>query len=155
MECLIFSTIRKLLPVSRQHIIRAVEYTLKSEHKNGTISVHVIGDKKMFDLNRVHRGKMKTTDVLSFPAQFAGAGERKQKKDSWFGKQEQDLGDIFISAAQIRRQAKVWEVSASEEFTRMLVHGVLHILGYDHMEDGEAKIMFGKQERYLGAVLKK
>lgn len=156
MECLLFFTIRKPLPVSRVHMIRTVEYTLRSEHKNGTISVHVIGDSKMKQLNGVHRGKNKTTDVLSFPAQYAGAKEKKPvKMEKWGGKQEQDLGDIFISAAQIRRQAKVWEVSAAEEFTRMLVHGVLHILGYDHMEDKEAKVMFGKQERYLTAVLKK
>ncbi len=99
----------------------------------------------MKDLNRVHRGKNKTTDVLSFSA----------NEGNWPGKQEEDLGDIFISAAKIRKQAKVWGVSAAEEFTRMLVHGILHILGYDHMKDKEAKIMFGKQEKYLRAVLKK
>lgn len=145
MECLIFSTIRKSAPVSRAHIIASVAHTLKREQVDGTISVHIIGDTKMTELNRIYRGKNKTTDVLSFPA----------KEGAWGGKQEQDLGDIFISVAQIRRQAKVWEVTAAEEFTRMLVHGVLHILGYDHISNSEAKVMFGKQERYVAAVLKK
>lgn len=145
MECLLFSTVRRTPPLSRAQIITTVYYTLRAEHKNGTISVHVIGDEKMKELNRVHRGKNKTTDVLSFAA----------TEGKWFGKQEEDLGDIFISAAKIRKQAKVWEVSAAEEFTRMLVHGVLHILGYDHITKSEASIMFGKQEKYLKAVLKK
>lgn len=145
MECLIFSTVRRAPPISRAQIIAAVYYTLRSEQVSGTISVHVIGDSKMKELNRIHRGKNKTTDVLSFAA----------KEGEWFGTQEEDLGDIFISAAKIRKQAKVWQVSAAEEFTRMLVHGVLHILGYDHIKESEAKIMFGKQEKYLKAVLKK
>ncbi len=145
MECLIFFSARKPAIISQARMVDAVAITLKAEHKNGTISVHVIGDLRMKELNRVHRGKNKTTDVLSFSA----------KEGKWGGKQEDDLGDIFISAVQIRRQAKVWKVSAAEEFTRMLVHGVLHILGYDHMKKKEAKIMFGKQERYLEAILKK
>lgn len=144
MECLIFSTIRKSSPIARAQLVATVAHTLKCERADGTISVHIIGDTKMTELNRKYRGKNKTTDVLSFPAQ----------EGAWGGKQEQDLGDIFISVAQIRRQAKIWEVSAAEEFTRMLVHGVLHILGYDHISAGEAKIMFAKQERYVRAVLK-
>lgn len=145
MECLIFSTIKKTAPISRNQMIKAVAYTLKRERVDGTISVHIIGDTKMTQLNRIYRGKNKTTDVLSFPAQ----------EGAWGGKQEHDLGDIFISAAKIRRQAKVWHVTAAEEFTRMLVHGVLHILGYDHITKQEAAVMFGKQEQYLDFVLKK
>lgn len=145
MECLLFFTVRRTPPISRTQIINTVYHTLRSEHIQGAISVHVIGDQKMKELNRIYRGKNKTTDVLSFAA----------TEGKWFGKQEEDLGDIFISAAKIRKQAKVWEVSAAEEFTRMLVHGVLHILGYDHIKESEAKIMFGKQEKYLRAVLKK
>lgn len=145
MECLLFFTVRRAPPISRTQIINTVYHTLRSEHTQGTISVHVIGDQKMKELNRIYRGKNKTTDVLSFAV----------TEGKWFGKQEEDLGDIFISAAKIRKQAKVWEVSAAEEFTRMLVHGVLHILGYDHIKESEAKIMFGKQEKYLRAVLKK
>ena len=63
MECLIFSTIRRSAPVSQAHIIKAVAHTLRSEHKNGTISVHIIGDTKMKELNRIHRGKNKTTST--------------------------------------------------------------------------------------------
>ena len=143
MECLIFLTTRRAAPISQAKMIQAVTYALKQERAVGTISVHVIGDHRMKELNRRYRGKNKTTDVLSFPAQ----------EGEWAGKQEQDLGDIFISAAKIRKQAKVWEVTAAEEFTRMLIHGVLHILGYDHIKEHEAKVMFGKQERYLEKVL--
>lgn len=64
-----------------------------------------------------------------------------------------DFGDIFISVPYIRKQAALWSVSYQEELTRMLIHGVLHNMGYDHQEEKEAKQMFGLQERFLKSVL--
>ncbi len=143
MECLIFSKVKTKAPVSNKKIEQTIFFVLQREHKKGSISVHLIGDATMKKMNHVHRGKNKTTDVLSFAA----------TEGNWPGKTESELGDMFISLAQIKRQAKVWEVSAKEEFLRMLIHGTLHILGYDHLVEAEAKVMFGKQEKYLAAVL--
>lgn len=141
MECLIFSQVRQSIPISKTSIQNAVFLVLKREHRPGSISVHLIGDTAMTELNRVHRGKNRTTDVLSFAA----------NEGKWFGPKTDELGDIFISVAQIKRQAKTWQVTAAEEFTRMLIHGTLHILGYDHIKPAEAKVMFAKQEKYLTA----
>lgn len=139
MECLIFSKIKTRLPVSNKKMQEVIFFVLQKERKGGSVSVHCIGDAAMKKMNHIYRGKNKTTDVLSFAAQ----------EGSWPGKTESELGDLFINLAQITRQAKVWEVSVKEEFLRMLIHGTLHILGYDHLEQADAKVMFAKQEKYL------
>lgn len=141
MECVVYARVRPL--ISEREITRVVAYVLKQEKKpDGVVSVSVIGDRRMRTLNRLYRGKDKTTDVLSFSALEGG----------WVGA-GYEVGDIFISVPQIIRQAKVWEVTPKEEFVRMLVHGVLHALGYDHITKSDATIMFAKQEKYLSRCL--
>ncbi len=142
MECCIVSTLRKPVGISYNHIRNVITYVLGEEKKVGDLTVHLIGDTKMKRLQRIYRGKNKTTDVLSFAAQ-----------EGITMAPETSLGDIFLSVPHIRQQAKDWSVSFSEEFHRMLIHGLLHILGYDHVKKTDAKIMFGKQEKYLEKVV--
>lgn len=143
MECLIFSTLRRPSGISDRQIQLTVAYVLKKEKRRGDVTVHLIGDAKMIQLQKIHRGKKGTTDVLSFAAQEGSIISR-----------DETLGDIFISIPQIRRQAKDWSVTFFEEFNRMLIHGLLHILGYDHIKKLEAEIMFEKQEKYLERIKK-
>ncbi len=142
MECNVYKTVKKA-GLSKKSIQNTVFFVLKKEKQDGSISVHLVGDAKIKNLNKIYRGKNQTTDVLSFAS--------RDGKDFCFG---DDLGDIFISVAQIRRQAKENSVSFRQELIRMLVHGVLHILGYDHQKEKEAKIMFAKQEKYVSDLLK-
>lgn len=144
MECLIFSTLRKPTGISNQQIQKLVAHVLRTEKKSGDIAIHLIGDAKMTRLNMAHRGKKKTTDVLSFAAQ----------EGNWKSHDIKELGDIFLSLPKIKRQAKSWGVPFQEEFNRMLIHGLLHILGYDHIKKSEAEIMFAKQEKYLNVLVK-
>ncbi len=97
----------------------------------------------MRSLNSQYRGKHSTTDVLTFPL---------HEGESVFT-DTQELGDIFLSGAQIERQARDFNISPREEFIRMLVHGVLHILGYDHVAKKEARQMFALQEKLLFELL--
>jgi rRNA maturation RNase YbeY len=106
-------------------------------------SVAVIGDAEMRRLNRVHRHKDRTTDVLSFPA-----GE------SWSSEAGGYLGDMMISLPQIRRQAVEYGRTLREEFALMLIHGTLHLLGHDHMRPKDAKKMFGLQQKIYDRCLK-
>lgn len=140
MECNVYQSVKRS-GFGKKRIQDIVFFVLHKEKRKGAVSVHVIGDTRMKTLNTLHRGKQKTTDVLSFATQegFESLGD--------------DLGDIFISAPQIKRQAKRFGVSYADEFVRMLVHGVLHILGYDHIEKREAQIMFKKQERYISHLV--
>jgi probable rRNA maturation factor len=79
---------------------------------------------------------------------LAFAMQEGKKMDS------EDLGDIFISVAQVQRQAKRQKISFPEEFARVLIHGVLHLNGYDHATKKEENIMFPLQEKIVKQMVK-
>lgn len=139
MAVTLYKTVNKGLLTAKEHnqIIQMVLRSLKVASVD--VSVHAIGDTKMRTLNRRYMGKDKTTDVLSFPTEEHSSG---------------DVGDLFISIPQIKRQAKERNISAREEYTRMLVHGTLHLLGYDHATKKEEKEMFGLQEKFVNEAKK-
>ena len=92
----------------------------------GEVSIAFVDDEQMTELNKKFRGKGKTTDVLTFPA------------DDSYGDPEstgRPLGDIVISVDQARRQAADEKHSLATEVRYLIVHGVLHALGYDHETD--------------------
>ena len=140
MECIIFQNVKNL-GIKTTQLRRVVFSVLRQEKKKADLSVHLIGDARMKKLNRSYRRKDRMTDVLSFAT-----------KDGKKLGNQLDLGDIFISVPQIRRQAKDFGVLYKEEFFRLLIHGVLHLLGYDHMKNRDALIMFAKQEKYLNQI---
>lgn len=104
---------------------------------SGELEVNIVGDKEIKDLNFRYRGKNKPTDVLSFAWQEDRVVKTK------------NLGQIYICYPQIVRQAKELKIKIKEEFVRMLTHGFLHIMGYDHVEKKDATIMFGIQEEVV------
>lgn len=90
-----------------------------------SVTVAFISDRKMRELNRRWRGKDKTTDVLSFPTE-----------QSDFEKVEGlELGDVVISIEQAARQAKQNKVALDNEVSQLILHGILHLCGYDHETD--------------------
>jgi rRNA maturation RNase YbeY len=100
--------------------------------------VLIVGDRAMRTLNREYRGKDRTTDVLSFPMR-EGAHMRLQPHL---------LGDIVISLPMAERQAREAGASLREEVDRLLVHGFLHLLGYDHERgSAEARRMEARERR--------
>ena len=136
--CNVYKTVNNI-GMSKKAIQHIVFFVLDDLGVTGSVSVNYIGDAKMQTLNKRYRGKNSTTDVLSFAAQ--------EGDDMFFP--NDDLGDIFISVKQIERQAKEYGVPYKEEATRMVVHGVLHLLGYDHIKPRDAKKMFGLQEKFV------
>jgi len=105
----------------------------------------VVDDSVMRDLNTQHRGLDKTTDVLSFPY----LAEDDSFVEATDGSGGPLLGEIVISAEQIRRQAKQSGHKIQAEFALMLVHGTLHLLGYNHSTPKEETEMFGLQKNIL------
>jgi probable rRNA maturation factor len=101
---------------------RAIEIVPEARGKSATIAF--VSDKKMRGLNKTFRGKNATTDVLSFPfkAQEFEAGEN-------------NLGDIVISLEQAERQAIENNLDFETEIKQLILHGVLHLCGYDHDAD--------------------
>ncbi|HYE59791.1 MAG TPA: rRNA maturation RNase YbeY [Candidatus Kapabacteria bacterium] len=140
--CTIYQTVRDI-HVPRSHIQKTAEATLRVCRKYGhELSVHCVGEKKIRTLNRTYRGLDRPTDVLSFSA---------LEGDKVGIEAAEEVGDIFLCIPYIQRQAKRLGVPYREELTRMLIHGILHAVGYDHMEKKDAEKMFSLQE----AILKK
>ncbi len=110
------------------------------------LSVTIGGDVRMQRMNREFRGKDKTTDVLSFPAQQSV----RNKKLSWAAPGVLPLGDLVISLPQARRQASQFGVSIEEEVIHLFIHGYLHLLGFDHeVSVKEEKLMLKHEARLL------
>lgn len=132
MQILISQTVRSA-GVSHERVRKTVVLTLrKLRAPRASLAVHLVGDARMRTLNRDYRGINRPTDVLSFPI-----------------KEKNDWGDIFLSIPYLKRQAKRFGVPFEEEFCRMLVHGLLHLAGFDHDTKTHAKRMFALQESLL------
>lgn len=105
------------------------------------VSVMFVNDRTMRALNRDYRAKDRTTDVLSFP-QVDNAEMLAGMLSSLPEAGSIPLGDIVISIPQACRQAEELSVSLSDELARLLVHGVLHLVGYDHERSAaDARVM--------------
>ncbi len=101
-----------------------------------TATVAFVSDKKMRELNKTFRGKNSTTDVLSFPFEadeFEKLSDSSALADRYF--REDNLGDIIISIEQAERQAKENNLTLETEIKQLILHGVLHLCGYDHEQD--------------------
>lgn len=99
-----------------------IEQIPETENKDFTVAF--VSEQKMRELNKEFRGKDKTTDVLSFPFEL-----------DEFSPEENYLGDIVISAAQAERQAAENNLDFETEVKQLILHGVLHLCGYDHETD--------------------
>jgi len=102
-----------------ERVIEAVE-----EAENGFVTIAFVSDRKMRGLNKTFRGKDSTTDVLSFPFE---ADE--------FETQENNLGDIVISLEQAQKQSAENDLDLETEIKQLILHGILHLCGYDHETD--------------------
>jgi rRNA maturation RNase YbeY len=129
----------RLIPGSRDSGLGTRDSKFKIQNpksKIGDVSVLFCGDTRMRTLNRKYRRKDRSTDVLAFPA--GGGGEPL-------------LGDIVISVPYASRQARRRGEPVSREIERLLVHGLLHLSGYDHeTDDGEMDALEAKMRRRLG-----
>ena len=108
--------------------------------KDSELSISFTDDIRMRDLNRTYRQIDRTTDVLSFPQ-----GE---------GPDFTLLGDIIISLDTARRHSASYGVTLHEELKKLIIHGVLHLLGHDHKKKKETQIMRDK-EKELSLIVKK
>ncbi len=99
-------------------------FEITSEVKGKTATIVFVSDRKMRSLNKNFRGKNSTTDVLSFPFE---ADE--------FDKGEDNLGDIVVSVEQAQKQASENNLDFEAEIKQLILHGILHLCGFDHETD--------------------
>lgn len=133
-------------------IDRLVDAVLKYENctDDFEVSISFVSNEEIMDLNREYRGIDAVTDVLSFPMlEFEENNDELEDDEEEYIEEELPLGDIVISVERADEQAKEYGHSLKRELAFLLVHGMLHLLGYDHEKGEEETIMFQKQEEIL------
>lgn len=108
------------------------------------VSCVLVDDERIHEINREYRHIDRSTDVISFAM---------EDNDQFYVEgMPRTLGDIFISVDHAKKQAEECGHSLRREMCFLFTHGILHLLGYDHMTDEQEKEMFGLQDQILGAL---
>lgn len=140
---------------------RVISFALKEEEvlKECEISLVLVNNEEIKTINLETRGIDKATDVLSFPMLEYNKGKvfKDIYKDCEFDEiyldgEELVLGDIVISLEKALEQSKEYNHSFERESFYLIVHSILHLLGYDHMEEDEKVIMRKREEEILGKL---
>ena len=138
-------------PIKKPVLISAAQSSLDTNNVKGKVelSISIIGDRKMRKLNKEYRGIDATTDVLAFSDSLDG------------GKHEQfvtaptkylNLGDVIISYPQLLDRAVKEEMMVDEMAMYLVIHGTLHLLGYDHEKNEEATKMESLEDKIFTAL---
>ena len=150
--------------ISRTHLRRIVLRTLDVAlpEQSCQLSLAICDDETIQQLNREYRGKEEVTDVLAFSTQHAGPwqGEVQQPKESYVEdtpfilppEETNHLGEVIISLPQAHRQALEPNNTFEKEIALLVVHGILHLLGYDHQIPEERSAMEKKQLEALTSI---
>jgi len=140
---------------------KSIKETISEENciQDIEVSVSFVTDDEIRKLNLEYREKDSATDVLSFPMNDFESG--KYLKDYDYEElidlenpetKMIQVGDIVVSLETIERQAKEYNNEFEKELSLMVIHSMLHLMGYDHIEKEEEKIMFDKQEKICGKI---
>ena len=123
------------------YLYSLLDHTLEHEKvENAIFSIIFVEDDEIHQINKEYRQVDRVTDVISFAF---------EDNDDILYNDIRVLGDIYICIPQMKRQAKEYGHSEKRELSFLAVHGLLHLLGYDHMNEKDEKIMFELQELML------
>jgi len=122
----------KALRTTAQRLLEA------DRRPDAVLSITLVGDAAIRKLNREYRSKDRATDVLSFPLDDVA--------------QQHLLGDVVISVATAKRQAAEYDAPLQRELERLLIHGILHLLGHDHHRRDERTRMEREERRLARAI---
>ena len=129
--------------IDEEFLVQVAKKVLTGENrKKSDLSIALVGPKRMRELNKRYRKKDKVVNVLSFPF------------DSAQGKPiaELGLGEIVLCVQEVKKDAKKYGMIFEKALAWMLVHGILHLLGYDHAKERDAKHMEQKEHLYLSRL---
>ena len=161
MTILVENEANRGLDFDYEEVIKSViSKTLKTENCPYETEVNVLltGNEEIHEANKEFRGIDRPTDVLSFPmvdyefpSDFSCVDENPE---SYLNPETDELllGDIMISVDKVYEQANEYGHSRKREFAFLIAHSMLHLLGYDHIDEEERKVMEEKQEAILDAL---
>lgn len=130
-------SVRKVIS-SVLRTVKKIE-SLNTEH---IMSIILVDNKKIHEINLEYRNIDRPTDVISF-----AAIDSSSNRELGY-----ELGDIYISIDKVYQQAEAYNHSVMREFAFLVTHGILHLLGYDHIEYDEEQVMFKKQDEVLSIL---
>ena len=142
-------------------ITEVCEKSLRAEEMNVPyqISLLFVDNEEIRSINKETRGIDKATDVLSFPMLdypkdkvFKDVYKNTKFNEIYLDGDELVLGDMVLSLERAKEQSLEYNHSFNREVCYLVVHSILHLLGYDHMEDEEKKIMRKREEEILGSL---
>lgn len=148
----------KLTPEMWALMERAADTALRTEfselestelENEPELSVTIVDDSEILELNREYREKDSVTDVLSFP-QFDDREDLLE--DLLDDGSETLIGDVVICYEQAERQSKEYGTGLTREMLYLFVHSVMHLFGYDHMDEDEKAVMRAREEEVLSAI---
>ena len=132
--------------IDESFLKKLAEKVLKEEGKEGSLSIALIGPRRMRKLNRKYRGKNRVTDVLAFSG---------NELIPIIPGQKAEIGEVIICLREVKKNAKRFGQSFEKELSRCLIHGILHLLGFDHeRSEKKAERMKKKEEYYLNLFFK-
>lgn len=134
-----YSIVDEYVYKNYDYLADLLDTTVKKLKIDGIFSIIFVDDDKMHKMNYEYRGIDRTTDVLSFAL----------NDDKTFKGNIDVLGDIYVSIPKMKEQAREYGHSEKRELSFLVIHGLLHLLGYDHMTKEDEKVMFGLQEEIL------
>ena len=133
--------------VDEDFLKKICQEVLRGEKKeNKDLSVALVGQGRMRKINKRYRGKNRITDVLAFPESRVLLEKFKVGPVQ----KTQQLGEIIICFREVKKNAKKYNTTFEKELARVLIHGLLHLLGYDHEKsETESEKMRRKEESYI------
>lgn len=136
----IFNETNENLKEEMDKLYKLLDFTLKREKlENVEFNIIFVDEKTIHEINKTYRNIDRVTDVISFALEDNKTIELDHRL----------LGDIYICIEKARVQAIEYNHSFTRELSFLAIHGLLHLLGYDHMEKEEELVMFQKQEDIL------
>jgi probable rRNA maturation factor len=130
------------------YLARSKKENLPRADKEIELTIRVVGAAESRRLNRTWRSKDKPTNVLSFPAATLSPGATGEPP-RFPAKEFSELGDLAICAPVVAREAREQGKTLQAHWAHMVVHGVLHLLGYDHETDRDAEVMEARETKIL------
>ena len=139
MEDYIFNTTDE--KIETKELDQVIKFACKKMNvKNPLLNIVIVDNKKIQEINKTYRNKDAVTDVISFAFKEVSDVEYKDVRF---------LGEIYISYERCKEQASEYGHSVKREFCYLAVHGLLHLLGYDHIEEEDKKVMRALEEEIL------
>ncbi|ARG97436.1 rRNA maturation RNase YbeY [Legionella micdadei] len=119
------------IPVADELLIQWAELTLAEHKETAELTLRLVDEEEMTHLNHTYRQQNKTTNVLAFPSAIPDDIELDFPL----------LGDVIICPSVLQRESQELGKPVNEHWAHIVIHGVLHLLGYDHIKDSDAEIM--------------